>query len=124
MPSGRHILVFCCAFAASLAVAASASATKVTIDSHLTPVLRAFPSRPVPANLSIALNFAGDDGGEPPVLQKAQIQFPWGANFNGNLFPSCDPVKMEAKGTKACPKGSKIGTGTTYPLHRPRTRNS
>jgi hypothetical protein len=111
MPSGRHILVLACALVASLAVAAAAFATKVTIDSHLTPVLRAFPSRPVPATLSIALNFAGDDGGEPPVLQQAKIQFPWGANFNGNLFPFCDPVKMENKGTKACPKGSKIGTG-------------
>lgn len=96
---------------AALAGASSAYATKVTIDSHLTPVIRLFQPRPVPATLSIALKFEGDNGGEPPVLQQAKVMFPYGANFNGNLFPSCDPAQLADNGPKACPKGSKIGSG-------------
>src|SRR5436305_14166337 len=96
---------------AALAAAAPAVATTVTIDSHLTPVIRNFQTHPVPANLAIALKFQGDNGAEPPVLQKATITFPYGANFNGNLFPSCDPNALEDNEPKACARGSKIGTG-------------
>src|SRR3954454_6435301 len=93
--------LFVAAFAvlvASLAAAGPASATKVTIDGHLTPVIRLFQPRPVPAALAIDLKFAGDDGGEPPVLQNAQVMFPYGATFNGKLFPACDPKALETKG--------------------------
>jgi hypothetical protein len=96
---------------AALAGASPASATKVTIDGHLTPVIRLFQPRPVPASLAIDLKFAGDDGGEPPVLQNAQVMFPYGANFNGKLFPACDPKALEAKGKKGCSAATKIGSG-------------
>jgi hypothetical protein len=107
----RRLLLVPAVLAASLAVASPASATKVTIEGHLTPVIRLFQPRPVPAALAIDLKFVGDDGGEPPTLQNAAIKFPYGANFNGKLFPGCDPAKLEAKGKKGCSAASKIGGG-------------
>jgi hypothetical protein len=98
--------------AVAAVAAAPAGATTVAIDSHLTPVIRLFQKRPVPASLSVNLTFTGDNGAEPPVLQQAKLEFPYGANFNGPLFPSCDPGAIADMGVKACPAGSKIGTGT------------
>ncbi|MEA2423673.1 MAG: hypothetical protein QOH13_83 [Thermoleophilaceae bacterium] len=113
MPSGRITL---CALALSLAgltaVPAAIAENHARLGGKITPVLRAFPKNPQPAALFISLGFTGDDGNPPSVLQRAVIQFPYGSQLNGRLFPSCDPKALADKGVKGCAKGSKIGGGT------------
>jgi hypothetical protein len=93
-----------------LTLPASAGApTTVEIDGHITPVLRAFPKRPVPATLSIRLNVRGENGQLSSALTRAVLQFPYGAKLNGSLFPSCS-AQMIRDGKK-CPAGSKVGSG-------------
>jgi hypothetical protein len=82
------------------------------LDGRITPVIRGVPKTPQPAALSLSLGFTGDNGANASVLQRAVIQFPYGSQLNGKLFPSCDPKALDAHGISACPKGSRIGGGT------------
>jgi hypothetical protein len=92
--------------------AAAAAGTRVTIDGHITPVIRTVPAHPLPVSLALALHFSGDeDGGLPPILDNAVVHFPFGSQLNGALFPSCDPNSINRRGTRACPHGSQIGAG-------------
>jgi hypothetical protein len=99
--------------AAALAGAATAEAANhARLEGKITPVLRKFPKFPQPAALTLSLGFTGDDGNQASVLTRAVIQFPYGSQLNGKLFPACNVKKLEEDGKSACPKGSRIGGGT------------
>jgi hypothetical protein len=99
------------------AVAGLAAVPAAIADNHarlggkITPVVRLFPKHPAPAALSVSLGFTGDNG-PPSVLKRAVISFPYGAKLNSKLFPSCSAAAIEQRGAKACPSGSKIGSGS------------
>ena len=40
------------------------------------------------------------------------LRFPKGAVVNGRYFPKCKPAALRARGPRACPRGSKLGSGT------------
>jgi hypothetical protein len=98
---------------AGLAVASPALADNhARLEGRITPVIRGLPKVPQPAALSLSLGFTGDDGANASVLQRAVIQFPYGSQLNGKLFPSCTAQALADHGKSACPKGSRIGGGT------------
>jgi hypothetical protein len=102
-----------CATMALLIVCATATAgppTTVTVDSHVTPVIRKFQAKTTPSTLAINLKFSTATGEPSSALTKAVLNFTYGAKLNGNLFPSCSADMI--RNHKACPKGSLIGTGT------------
>src|SRR3954468_7154932 len=84
--------------------------TTVQIDSHVTPVVRAFTPRTTPSTLAINLTFSGANGTAADTLSKAVLKFTYGAKVSGNLFPPCTADKI--RNHEACPKGSLIGTGS------------
>jgi hypothetical protein len=84
--------------------------TTVDIDSHVTPVIRAFTPKTTSSTLAVNLTFSGENGTSAAVLRQAVLKFTYGAKVNGNLFPSCTADKI--RNHQACPAGSKIGTGT------------
>jgi hypothetical protein len=84
--------------------------TTVDIDSHVTPVIRAFTTKTTSATLAVNLTFSGQNGTQAATLSKAVLRFTYGAHVNGNLFPSCSAEMI--RNHEACPKGSKIGSGT------------
>jgi hypothetical protein len=47
------------------------------------------------------------------------IRFNEGGTYNGKLFPKCKFSSLQSKGPKACPSGSKIGTGTATASAQP-----
>jgi len=102
-----------CAATALLIPCAAASAgapTTVTVDSHITPVIRQFTTKTTPATLTVNLDFHAPDGEFTSALKQAVLKFSYGAQLHGNLFPSCSEAQIRAK--KKCPKGSQIGAGT------------
>ena len=84
--------------------------TSVVIDSHVTPVIRAFTPKTTSSTLTVNLDFSGENGTAADTLTKVVLRFTYGAHVNGNLFPSCTADTI--RNHKACPKGSIIGTGT------------
>jgi hypothetical protein len=83
--------------------------TTVEIDSHVTPVIRAFTPKTTSATLGVNLTLSGENGTSAATLKQAILKFTYGAHVNGNLFPSCTAEKI--RNHEACPAGSKIGSG-------------
>jgi hypothetical protein len=63
--------------------------------------------------LSLRTTFTITDPGAaaPLQLDRTTLRFPKGSVVNGRYFPQCKLSAIQAKGPKACPKGSKIGGG-------------
>jgi hypothetical protein len=62
-----------------------------------------------------------DDAGAPAPLQLTHttLRFPKGAVVNARFFPKCNPAALRQRGPRACPKGSKIGSGRAIGLAPP-----
>jgi hypothetical protein len=72
-----------------------------------------------PIRLTINTTFADPAAPQPPPLRKVTIRFNEGGTYNGKLFPKCKFAALQAKGTSACPKGSKIGKGSATASAQP-----
>jgi hypothetical protein len=83
--------------------------TTVTVDSHVTPVIRAFTPRTTASTLAINLKFNGSNGENAATLKNAILKFTYGARLMGRFFPSCSADQI--RNHKPCPRGSVIGSG-------------
>ena len=90
--------------------ALAAGPTTVEVDSHVTPVIRAFTPKTTSATLAVNLTFTGPSGEQAATLTKAVLKFTYGARLNGKYFKSCSADQI--RNHQPCPAGSKIGTGT------------
>jgi hypothetical protein len=72
-----------------------------------------------PIRLGINVAFSDPAAPQPPPLRKVVIRFNEGGTYNGKLFPKCKASALLAKGPSACPKGSKIGSGTATASAQP-----
>lgn len=102
-----------------LACGGAASArTSVALSGAVTPAITGFATKPQNVKLTMEGRVVGDDieGIYPATTQRIVMWFTHGARVNGALFPSCDPKRLAlARGSsKACPKGSKVGTGYAF----------
>src|SRR6476620_11428502 len=79
------LLTACCFATAALAD----GKTTVVVDSHVTPVIRAFTPKTTSATLSVNLSFSGENGTQAATLKTAELKFTYGAHLNGKFFPSC-----------------------------------
>jgi hypothetical protein len=123
MISIRVVRIVSVAAAASLTLAAIAPAAdapkpvaKVTASISPKKVGKPHKGIGVPVKLKVVTTFTTDTpGADPFVIQKAVVSFPKGAVANGRLFPSCSAKQLNrVHGVLSkCPKGSKIGGGTT-----------
>jgi hypothetical protein len=100
-------------------VAAPAGArTSVALSGAVTPALTGFPTTPQNVKLTMEGRIVGDDidGVFPATTKRIVLSFTHGARVNGRYFPSCDPRRLQAlRGApRACPRGSKIGSGWAF----------
>lgn len=120
MPKNRVARIASAAAAASLLLVATAPAAdaptlKGTLTASATPNKAENPPANgfgTPVKLKLDVKFQ-QPAGTTFVLKSLTYQFPKGAVQNGKIFPSCSVEKLQAaRGVlKACPKGSKIGSG-------------
>jgi hypothetical protein len=104
-------IAFCATTALLTLLPATALAqSTVDIDSHVTPVIRAFTPKTTPVTLAVNLKFHGPNGQPADTLTKVVLKFTYGAHLNGALFKSCSADMI--RNHKPCPKGSLIGSGT------------
>ena len=64
--------------------------------------------------ISLRTRFTITDPAAPAPLQltRTLLRFPKGAVVNGRHFPKCKVDALRARGPRACPRGSKLGSGT------------
>jgi hypothetical protein len=70
-------------------------------------------------SLRIRIGIRDDAGARPSALRRVVIRFNKGGRFNGRRLPKCDPDELRARGPTACPRRSKIGSGTATADARP-----
>jgi hypothetical protein len=73
------------------------------------------------AGLSLRTTIRIEDKAAPAPLQLTNtlLRFPKGAVVNARFLPKCSPAALRARGPRACPGGSKLGTGTAIGLAPP-----
>jgi hypothetical protein len=64
--------------------------------------------------ISLRTRFTITDPAAPAPLQLSHttLRFPKGAKINGRYFPKCKAAALRARGPRACPRGSRLGSGT------------
>jgi hypothetical protein len=116
----RKLTVLAIAVLAALVAAAVAfGAASTTLEVVAKPNKASTKKKLQPITLAINVTFADPTLPQPPPLRKVVIRFNQGGVFNGKLFPKCKFSALQAKGPKACPKGSKIGTGSAQASAKP-----
>jgi hypothetical protein len=108
----RLAFTFACALVAALILVPSADAvTSQDVSFHGKFAKR--DRHKVRGGLSLRTTFTITDPGAPAPLQldRTVLRFPKGARTNGRFFPQCKLTALQARGPKACPKGSRIGGG-------------
>jgi len=63
-------------------------------------------------SLRTIINISDPSAPAPLQLRHTLLRFPKGAIVNARYFPQCKLTSLEQRGPRACPKGSKLGSGT------------
>jgi hypothetical protein len=99
-----------------LSSVAQASTTVAKLDLKLSPSKAGTKKKPKGVKLNFHLTLGTDDGTSPPTTKETVVSFGKGIRFNASKFPSCTLDTLNSKGPSACPKGSKVGTGSATAL--------
>lgn len=99
----------------ALAVASAAyAAVAVTISATMSP-----NKANKPAALSVDIKSTDPAAPQPPIMNRIVIKFDKGGKFDAKRFARCQLAKLQARGPKGCPSGSKIGTGAGVGMAKP-----
>lgn len=108
--------------ATSLAVLAAAPAAAQAAQSARLDVAATLLNQPVgrpwAIDLGVSTTVSTPDGSPPSPLRSIDLSFPH-ATLNDGRFPTCTLKRLQVKGSRACPKASRIGTGTAIADVRP-----
>lgn len=108
------------ALGALIAAAVAFAAPTTTLEIKTSPNKASKSKKKLQAiRLTINTTFSDPAAPQPPPLRKVVIRFNSGGTYNGKLFPKCKFSAIQAKGPSACPKGSKIGSGTATASAQP-----
>ena len=97
---------------AGIVLAAGAGTAQAVTD---VPTLHGTAKRTAEKGIKLTISVGLDASPadlQPDTLTSATLLFPQGATLNSKRFKSCSPAKLQARGTVACPAGSKIGSGS------------
>jgi hypothetical protein len=85
----------------------------------VTPNKASTKKKDQPIQLAVNVTFSDPAVVQPAPLQKVVIRLQKGGKFNGKLFPKCKESTLLSKGPNGCPKGSKVGGGTSTASAQP-----
>jgi hypothetical protein len=97
-------------FGLLLAAPAYAANTESLITS--VKLIKQPKGQPWQIGLTLGANIGTTDGSKPSAISNLVFLFPR-ASVNAGAFPSCTLAKLKAKGARGCPRGSKLGRGTS-----------
>ena len=116
----RKLIVLGMALVASLMAAAVAfAAVTTTFKVTASPSKASTKKKERSISLGVDIGITDPAVPQPPPLKKVVIRFQSGGKFNGKQFPKCKFSALQAKGERACPKGSKVGTGKATASAKP-----
>jgi hypothetical protein len=83
-----------------------------TLEASHSPNKASKKKKAVGAKVTITLTLTKTDGTKPSPTTRTVVHLPKGMKTNYAQFPKCNPTKLQSQGPKACPKGSKVGSGS------------
>jgi hypothetical protein len=111
----RPLLAKACALCAVLCALATAPPAHATnTESLITGVklIKQPAGQPWWIGLSLGATIGTTDGSKPAPLSNLVFFLPH-ATVNSGAFPTCTVVKLKARGAAGCPRGSRLGQGTS-----------
>jgi hypothetical protein len=110
----RWTLVIVCGLMATLLIAIEPAAAVTTEQVEFTAKYSKQDRNKERGGISLRTRFTITDPDAPAPLQltRTLLRFPKGAVVNGRRFPRCKIEALRARGPRACPRGSKLGSGT------------
>jgi hypothetical protein len=113
-PLGLAIATLLAVTAVALAgeVGPSPSGQLHTLDWKVKPSTAGTKKRPRAATFEITAAHRTTTGAKPSPERRALLHLQKGYKLNYSLFPKCDRTRLERRGPSACPRGSKVGTGS------------
>ena len=112
----KTVLLIAAAVLAVAVVAAQvafAATTKSTVKGSIKPTKVGTIAKPKNTSLFVEVATKNSDGSQPPLVKKTVITLGKEVDANGERFPACSKATLDNQGPTACPKGSKVGSGTT-----------
>jgi hypothetical protein len=107
--------------AAALLIAATVAFGAVTTTLEVIPRPNKASTKKKVRPITLEINVTTSDPAvaQPPPLKQVVIRFNQGGQFNGSKFPKCKFNALQSQGPKACPKGSKVGSGSALASAKP-----
>jgi hypothetical protein len=82
-----------------------------TLEASHSPSKKSSKRKKTGTKVKIVLTLKKSDATKPSPTTDAIVTLPKGMGLNYRDFPQCTQASLEKSGPKACPKGSKVGTG-------------
>lgn len=98
--------------AAIVAVPAAYAAPEVSFGAGVKPAKSGTKAKPVNATIKLTGAISNADRTQPPVTDTITFLLDRNLKLNGRLFPTCPATTLNNIGPTACPKLSKVGSGT------------
>jgi hypothetical protein len=104
-------LVLCAALGGAIAAVPAMAVTTQTVEFKAKYSKRDRHKTRGGLSLRTIINISDPAAPAPLQLSHTTLRFPKGAVVNARYFPKCKINALRAKGPRACPKGSKLGSG-------------
>lgn len=116
----RNVLIACAALALGSAATASAIAGEVTTQQGQIQTFDVSQStRGVGTTARLQMTLRQANGSVAAAWDRLELYFPRGMNINTRRFPKCEVSKLQARGHRACPRRSRVGSGSMTADARP-----
>jgi hypothetical protein len=82
-----------------------------TLEVTHSPTKKSSKKKKTGTKVKVTLTLKKGDGTKPSPTTDAIVTLPKGMGLNYRDFPTCTQSALERQGPKACPRGSKVGSG-------------
>jgi hypothetical protein len=93
------------------ALAQSSPPITVQVFPRVTPNIAGTPTAPQGVHLDVKIKVGVPESYNPPLVKEIDVWYPRGGLYNGASFPICSRRLLAARGPRACPADSIMGSG-------------
>jgi hypothetical protein len=93
------------------ALAQSSPPITVQVFPRVTPNIAGTPTAPQGVHLDVKIKVGVPESYNPPLVKEIDVWYPRGGLYNGASFPTCSRRLLAARGPRACPADSIMGSG-------------
>jgi hypothetical protein len=113
---GRRLLVAVLTIAGcattAIALAQETVPIQLSVDAKVTPNKAGSTAHPQGVRIDVRAHIKIPEAYDPPLVDSVDVWFPMGGRYNGARYPTCTENVLARRGTRGCPPGSLMGSGS------------